>query len=110
MTLENGGGFFSSVGSAFGGLKGMRRKKFTLVWGSSGSGEDFYKQACKSIGEKILQVTFSKNNIDKDIAGMTIQGAQPFMLYVHNLNHKLAKRALKEVMQNREIACFIVGL
>lgn len=100
LERSKGAGVLSSVSSLFSGIK-------STVWGSSTSGEDFVKHASKSIGEKTLLVNFSKNNLSKDIESLDIQTPNPMILYVHDMNNALAKRVLKDIIQNKEIACFI---
>lgn len=64
--------------------------------------------AKKSSGEKSLMIGFSKQTLTKDVEALEILTPQPYLLYVHDQNHKLGKRVIKEILQNKEISCFIV--
>ena len=76
---------------------------------STTTGDEFIKQASKAINEKTFLINFSRNNLEKDLAALEIQNQNPLILFIHNATHRLASRVLKDILQNREIACFIVG-
>ena len=78
------------------------------VMRQSTSGEDFIKHVSKSVDLKTLSANFSKNNLDKDVDSLEILSPNPLLLYVHDMNHPLARRVVREIFENREISCFIV--
>jgi len=75
---------------------------------SSSTGDEFIKHASKSINEKTFLINFSRNNLEKDLSALDILSQNAMILYVHNSSHNLSSRVLREILQNREIACFIV--
>eukprot|EP01019_Chilodonella_uncinata_P007248 GABU01009252.1.p2 GENE.GABU01009252.1~~GABU01009252.1.p2 ORF type:complete len:158 (+),score=47.53 GABU01009252.1:47-475(+) len=90
---------FSSLTSGFMGL----------FKSSTTSGDDFIKNAAKLIGEKTFLVQFSKNDINKDLDDLDVITPSPMLVYLHDGAHPLTRSVLKNILQNKEIAGYVVG-
>lgn len=67
------------------------------------------KHAYKTLGKKNkLLINFQKIALQKTLENMKMEDSTPFLVYVHKNDHKLTPHILKEVIQDQEIAAFIV--
>lgn len=54
-------------------------------------------------------VQFSKNDINKDLDDLDVITPSPMLVYLHDGAHPLTRSVLKNIIQNKEIAGYVVG-
>lgn len=74
------------------------------------TGEEFIKHAYKTLGKKTqLLIDFQKLNLQKSLEKLDLNDELPLLIYVHKNDHKLTPHILKDIVQDPEIAKYIVN-